>query len=85
MGNKYNYGGGLEYGFSLPVARRINIDFTLGVGYLGGQYYEYTPIDGHYVWQATKQRHWFGPTKAEVSLVWLIGRGNSNRQKGGDQ
>lgn len=83
MGNKYNYGGGVEYGFSLPVARRVNIDFTLGVGYIGGKYHEYTPIDGHYVWQATKMRHWFGPTKAEVSLVWLIGYGNTNSGKGG--
>ena len=83
MGNKYNYGGGVEYGFSLPMARRFNIDFTVGVGYLGGKYYEYTPIDGHYVWQATKQRRWFGPTKAEVSLVWLIGHGNQNKPKGG--
>ncbi len=85
MGNKYNYGGGVEYGFSLPLARRFNIDFTVGVGYLGGEYYEYTPIDGHYVWQATKQRRWFGPTKAEVSLVWLIGYGNKNKPKGGNQ
>lgn len=83
MGAKYNYGGGIEYGFSLPVARRINVDFTVGVGYLGGKYHEYRPIDGHYVWQATKQRHWFGPTKAEISLVWLIGHGNTNKSKGG--
>ena len=85
MGNKYNYGGGVEYGFSLPLARRFNMDFTVGVGYLGGKYYEYTPIDGHYVWQATKQRRWFGPTKAEVSLVWLIGYGNKNKPKGGNR
>ena len=83
MGNKYNYGGGLEYGFSLPVKTRLNIDFTLGIGYLGGKYHEYTPIDGHYVWQATKRRNWFGPTKAEISLVWLIGHGNRNTKKGG--
>jgi hypothetical protein len=67
----------------LPIARRLNIDFTIGVGYVGGKYYDYKPIDGHYVWQATKKRRWFGPTKAEISLVWLIGRGNSNKQKGG--
>lgn len=85
MGNKFNYGGGVEYGFSLPVGRRINIDFTVGVGYIGGKYHEYVPIDGHYVWQATKRRNWFGPAKAEVSFVWLIGYGNTNRKKGGDR
>ncbi len=80
-----NYAAGVEYGYSLPVARRLNIDFTLGVGYWGGKYHEYTPMDGHYVWQATKRRHWFGPTKAEISLVWLFGRGNYNQKKGGRQ
>lgn len=78
-----SYATGVEYGYSLPIARRLNIDFTIGIGYLGGKYYEYEPIDGHYVWQATKQRHWFGPTKAEISLVWLLGHGNRNERKGG--
>ncbi len=74
---------GIEYGYSMPVGRRLNIDFTLGVGYMWGKYYEYTPIDDCYVWQATKKRKWIGPTKAEISLVWLIGRNNVNAKKGG--
>lgn len=81
--DELNYAAGVEYGYSLPVTGRLNIDFTLGLGYWGGKYYEYTPIDGHYVWQVTRNRHWFGPTKAEISLVWLLGRGNSNRGKEG--
>ena len=70
---------------SLPVGHRFNVDFTLGIGYLGGLYKEYIPLDGHYVWQTTKKRRWFGPTKAGISLVWLIGRGNYSRKKGGRQ
>ena len=85
LGDKWSYHAGIEYGYSLPVARRLNIDFGIGIGYLGGEYKEYKPIDDHYVWQATKQRHWFGPTKAEISLVWLIGRGNTNKGKGGER
>lgn len=81
--SKLSYGVGIEYGYSLPLGRRLNLDFGIGVGYLGGEYKKYDPIDGHYVWKATKQRHWFGPTKAEVSLVWLLGRGNYNEKKGG--
>ena len=81
--DKMHWGVGLEYGYSLPIGRRLNLDFGIGVGYLGGEYREYTPQDGHYLWQRTKKRHWFGPTKAEVSLVWLIGRGNCNEKKGG--
>lgn len=79
--DRANWAAGVEYGYSLPIARRLNIDFTLGIGYLWGRYYEYIPDKGHYVWQATKNRHWFGPTKAEVSLVWLIGCDNFNRKK----
>ena len=45
--DKTNYAAGVEYGYSLPVANRLNIDFTLGVGYWGGKYYEYIPLDGH--------------------------------------
>jgi opacity protein-like surface antigen len=81
IGDRWSFGGGVEYGYSLPIARRLNIDFNLGIGYLGGEFKEYLPIDGHYVCQATKYRHWFGPTKAEVSLVWLLGSDNINERK----
>ncbi|MDE6536212.1 MAG: DUF3575 domain-containing protein [Muribaculaceae bacterium] len=72
----------LEYGYSLPVSRRLNIDFSIGVGYAGGKIVEYTPREGKYIWEKTKRVNWFGPTKAEISLVWLIGRGNVNSRKG---
>ncbi|MBO4955287.1 MAG: DUF3575 domain-containing protein [Muribaculaceae bacterium] len=74
---------GVEYGYSLPIASRLNLDFTLGVGYMGGTYYDYRPLDGHYVWQKTSRRHWVGPTKLQISLVWLLGCGNHNTTKGG--
>lgn len=84
----WGFGGGIEYGYSLPIARRFNLDFSLGVGFQDGKYHEYLPMDGHYVWQETHHRNWFGPTKAEVSLKWLIGRGNVHhkydKKKGGD-
>jgi len=78
---KAQWGAGIEYGYSLPVSRRINIDFSLGIGYTTGYYHTYKPVDTHYVWQSTQQRKWFGPTKAEISLVWLIGCDNYNRAK----
>lgn len=78
--NRY---AGIEYGYSLHVARRINIDFTIGFGYLGGKYLKYDPLGSKYVWKSTHRLNWVGPTKAEISLVWLIGRGNYNERKGG--
>ena len=85
LGDKWSYALGISYGYSLPLAKRLNLDFNLGLGYWGGKYKEYLPIEGHYVWQSTKQRHWWGPTKAEVTLVWLLGKSNFNQQKGGSQ
>ena len=81
LGDRWTYGGGVAFGYSTPIAKRLNLDFNLGIGYLEGEYKEYLPIDNCYVWQVTKQRHWFGPTKAEIALVWLIGKGNVNQGK----
>lgn len=67
-----NAGAGLSYGYSFPISPKLNLDLELGVGYLGGKYYEYIVEDEHYTWRGTIQRSWFGPTKASVSLVWLI-------------
>jgi len=80
---EYGFGGGLEYGYSAPIGRRLHLDFSVGAGFQDGTYKEYLPIDGHYVWQSTHKRHWFGPTKAEVSLVWLLGPGNSHPSRRG--
>ena len=71
---------GIEYGYSLPVARRLNIDFTIGIGYLGGHYVKYHPEGKTYVWDSLNKLTWVGPTKAEISLVWLIGNDNYNRR-----
>lgn len=71
---------GIEYGYSLPVARRLNIDFTLGIGYIQGHYIKYHPHNNSYIWDSLNKLRWFGPTKAEISLVWLIGRGNYNEK-----
>lgn len=67
------YSGGLEYGYSLPVGKAFNIDFGIGLGYAGGEYKVYDPEDDCYVWKETRLRHYMGPTKAEISLVWILG------------
>lgn len=74
---------GIEYGYSLPITRRLNIDFSIALGFLGGNYIKYFPFDNEYFKQKEYKMRFVGPTKAEVSLVWLIGRGNANNRKGG--
>lgn len=72
------FGGGIEFGYSMQIKKHLNIDFSLGIGYSGGTYHKYKPIDDHYVWQGTYRRHHIGPNKLEIALVWLIGKGNRN-------
>lgn len=67
-----NMSAGVEYGYSFPVAPGLNVDVELGFGYLTGKYFEYNLTSGHDTWRGTIQRVWIGPTKASVSLVWLI-------------
>jgi hypothetical protein len=81
--SRFGFGGGVEYGYSTALARRLNLDFAIGLGFHGEEYKVYDPIDSHYVWHSTHKRNWWGPTKACISLVWLIGHGNVHKKKGG--
>lgn len=78
-----NYSFGLEYGYTLPLNTRLRLDLNLGLGYMGGTYQEYYTKETGDVWLDTKKRNWIGPTKAEVALVWLIGKNISNTHKKG--
>ena len=82
--DKMNWSIGVEYGYSLPVSRHFNVDFTIAVGYTDCTYHVYRPEDQCYVRESTKHLRTVLPTKAEVSLVWIFGNDRRNRQKGGD-
>lgn len=83
LAERWACGGGVSYGYILPVGRRFNIDFEIGIGYLGGTMHRYIPQDGCRVWQSAEKFRWIGPTKVGVTLQWLIGRGNHNEKEGG--
>lgn len=82
--SKATYAAGIKYGYSHPIANRLNLDFALGIGYLHSNYKTYVPRDGCYVYQETKKQKWLGPTQAEISLVWLLGKGNTNSKGKGN-
>lgn len=72
----FSYSTGITMGYSMPLGRRLNLEMGIGVGYFGGRYkkYTYSADDGGcYPWQGTFERRYIGPTKANVSLVWLMG------------
>lgn len=69
---KYYGAAGLSYGYSTQVSRQLAFEFSLGIGYLTTKYQKYTPYEGSLVWMSSGQYNFIGPTKAKVSLVWLI-------------
>lgn len=64
-------GAGISYGYHLPMNKRWSWEFTIGGGYV---YLDYKLYDcgecDTYKGKTTK--HYFGPTKAGVSLIYMI-------------
>lgn len=64
---------GLSYGYSLPVGKRVNFEFSLSVGYALIDYQHYIPADDWSVLlkdnDKAGRKHYFGPTKAKISIV----------------
>ncbi len=76
---------GLTYGYSMPISRHLNLEFSISAGYARIPYQHYIPTED---WQILiKDRndagtlHYFGPTKAEISLVIPI-RATFNKKGG---
>lgn len=66
-------GAGISYGYQLMLGRSWNLEFNIGVGYAQLQYDKYLcPTCGDKV--GTETKHYFGPTKAGVSLIWIINK-----------
>lgn len=65
---------GLSYGYSMRLNRRLRLEFSLGIGYFQTNYRHYIGMenDTFLVWQNNGTYNWFGPTKAKISLAWLL-------------
>lgn len=64
------YMGGLSAGYMWPIGKHLSLDASLGVGYMRLRDKEYAPLDGHYLYQSTKNINYFGPLRLKLSLVW---------------
>lgn len=64
--------GGLSLGYMWPLSRRLSFEAAVGAGYLFTHYKEYRPMDGHHVYQRTKELQYYGPLKLKFSLVWRL-------------
>lgn len=69
---KYYMASGLTYGYAKQLGKHLSIEFSLGAGYLTTEYRKYTPYEDALVGVKYGQFNWIGPTKAKISLAWLI-------------
>lgn len=63
-------GGGITGGYILPIADRLSLDFSLGLGYIHSRYDRYEIIEHVRVKTGRRSGNWFGPVAAGISLVW---------------
>jgi hypothetical protein len=88
---EFNYQGeywstGLTYGYSMPLGKYFNLEFSASAGYASIPYRHYNPSPGWeelvrdpYKWG---RKGYYGPTKVEVSLVLPL-RFTYKSRKGG--
>ena len=64
-------GAGISYGYHLPLARKWGLEFNIGIG---GAYMKYDRFDCRMcaTEHESKERFYFGPTRAGVSLIFMI-------------
>ena len=64
---------GLSYGYSFPISRNLNLELSISGGYASIAYRGYTPSEDYSIlwrdYNKIGRWHYFGPTKAQVSLV----------------
>lgn len=63
---------GVSVGYMWPIGKHLSLDAGIGVGYLHVRDKVYKPVDGHYLYQLTKDINYVGPLRAKLSLVWRI-------------
>ena len=70
------WSAGLTYGYAMPVGKHLNLEFSISAGYASIPYQHYIPTEDWKYLLLDKndagRLHYFGPTKAEISLVFPI-------------
>lgn len=67
----WGIGGGVSYGYHLPMGKRWAWEFTVGAGYIYLDYDKYNCGECDNLVKS-KDKHYFGPTKAGISLIYMI-------------
>lgn len=75
-----SWSAGLEYGYTFALSRHLNLDLSIGAGYMQGPQWQYLPTENGYQITGFSLFRWLAPTRADVSLYWLIGFENKARR-----
>lgn len=66
------FSAGLTYGYSMPISKRFNLEFSISAGYARIPYRHYIPTEDWSLLVRDRDKsgvwHYFGPTKVEVAL-----------------
>lgn len=69
----YGWSAGLTYGYSMPLCKWLNMEFSMSIGYLNASYQHYQPsADYEQLFKDPAnagRMTYVGPTKVKVSLV----------------
>lgn len=70
------FSAGVTFGHSWTIARHWNLEASISAGALIGERRHYNGEfnDTHLIWKYNKNLFYAGPTKAKISLVWMIGK-----------
>lgn len=65
-------GLGIAYGYSWILGMHWNLEVELGIGWIYTRYDVFPCVECGKKLESDKEHHYFGPTKAAVSLVYLF-------------
>ena len=76
---------GATAGYSWVLSRHFNLEASFSLGAFWGPRRHYHGMfdDTHLIWQYTGRTFYFGPTKAKISIAWIVGPANRTGRKGG--
>lgn len=69
------WSAGVTAGYAMRLSKRLNLEFSLSVGYLSTAYRHYFPADDYselYRDGKSGRTNYIGPTKAKIALVWPL-------------
>lgn len=75
---------GISGGFAHTInkSKTLRMEYSLGVGYLetNYEYYEGEEDNKYLVWQNDGKFTWIGPTRAKISLVWILSKKKGDKR-----